>query len=438
MTAPSHMTLFTSLYPSVHRINNLGADGNRAEAKRGEVPVAWRIDPRVTTLAELFKAAGWRTAAFHGGGNVNRAVGFDEGFDEFDGQRTNGMNGNAEQPFDFEIAARWLDAHRDEPFFLFLHTYVPHAPYLPLPPWDREFDRDYTGPIPTRAAFFAAMASGDPGPPQPGPDASDLQRELARHVPWQFWGHVDPEDPRELEHLRALYDGDVRTADDALGQMLAKLSSLGLDERTIVVVLSDHGEGFLEHGVFEHPGKLYDELVHVPLAVRVPGLEPRRVPDPVGLIDLAPTLCELAGIAPAPEMRGRSLASELRGRVGAAPATSAARDVWSEFVAQWEQRASGFEPTTVRYALRDDRWTYVATRKGAATTEELFDRRNDPDQRHDLAASAEFSDVLAACRAKLSEHERVNAEERAKLRVIPAGKIDTNTADALRQLGYAR
>ncbi|MCC6409625.1 MAG: sulfatase [Planctomycetes bacterium] len=433
MTAPSHMTLFTSLYPSVHRVNNLGAEGNRAQGKSGDVPAQWRVDPNTTTLAELFRSAGWRTAAFHGGGNVNKSVGFDDGFEWFDGKPQNGMNGNADRPFDFTRAAAWIDEHADEPFFLFLHTYVPHAPYVPPAPWDRAFDPDYAGPIPYRDAFLAAVQRGEPGPPPPGDGASAARKRMLRHTPWQFWGYVDPDSAREVQHVRALYAGDVRTTDDALATMLAKLADAGLDERTIVVVLSDHGEGFLEHGVFEHPGKLYRELVHVPLALRVPGLAPARVAAPVGLIDVAPTLCELVGLPTPASMQGRSFAGELRG--SPAPAT---RAVWSEFVPRWRDSEAGFVPLDLLRARRDARWTYLATLKDGVLVEELYDRSVDPGETRDLAALPEHEARRLAFRAELEAEERACAAARAKLTTQSAGELEQSTLDDLKQLGYAR
>lgn len=432
MTAPSHMTLFTSLYPSVHRVVNLMGEAIRAKAQAGEESVQWRVDPAVTTLAEVFRAGGWRTAAFHGGGNLTQSLGFDQGFEWYDGKPKNGMNANAERLFDFAQSEAWLDAHADEPFFLFLHTYLPHAPYAPPPPWDRAFDPDYAGPIPYRDAYVRAMSRGEPGPPAPGPDASPARQRMAKHTPWQFWGYVDPDDPRELEHLKALYAGDVRTTDDALATMLAALERRGLTERTLVIVLSDHGEGFGERGYFEHPGKLHHELVHVPLAVRGPGLAPRRVDSPVGLIDVAPTVCELAGLPAPREMQGRSLAGLLRG--GEEPT----REVWSEFVWRWRNGPKGPEPLDFVRARRDERFTVIATKKGDVATVELFDRTNDPKERNDLGALPEHAARLETFVTELAAHEAACAAVRFHWQTLPMGELEEGAFDELRKLGYAR
>ncbi|MCE9593401.1 MAG: sulfatase-like hydrolase/transferase [Planctomycetes bacterium] len=433
MTAPSHMTLFTSLYPSVHRITNFGLGENRPKVSAGEVPANWRLDPKVVTLAETFHAAGWRTAAFHGGGNLNASAGFDDGFETFDGRPQNGMNANAGQPFDAARAGEWVNAHAGEPFFLFLHTYLPHAPYIPAAPWDRAFDKDYAGPIPYRDAFLRSVRAGEAGPPLPGADASALRQKMANHTPWQFWGFVDPENAREVEHLRALYSGDVRMSDDALARMLALLDSPGVAEHTIVVVLSDHGEGFLEHGVFEHPGKLYSELLHVPLAIRVPKAAPARVAAPVGLIDLYPTLCELAGLPIPVGLQGRSFADALRG----APLESE-REVESEFVGRWRDTGGVVEPADLVRAWRTDHWTYLVTRKGEGVVEELYDRERDPGEHANLAADPERRAVLDELRAKVAAHESACASRRATIRIVPAGELDANTVDDLRALGYVR
>src|SRR4029450_12754752 len=141
----------------------------------------------------------------------------------------------------------WLRdaAARPEPFFLFLHTYIPHTPYLPPPPYDTRYDPEYRGRVASnRAAFFASLGQ------TPYPRIFAL-----------FWDTVDRSNPDDVRHLRALYDGECNAADDAVATFAAALDEGTLPERTIFIVTSDHGELLGEHGAFEHPGELWDEVI---------------------------------------------------------------------------------------------------------------------------------------------------------------------------------
>src|SRR6185503_15580169 len=176
-----------------------------------------------------------------------------------------------------------------EAFFLFLHTYSIHDPYDP--------------PEPYRSRFW----KGEPPAGVAPPDGSELtalntgDRTLV---------------PGELEYYRALYDAQINYTDDVLREFFAGLESLGLADSVSVVITSDHGEEFAEHGKLAHE-QVYHECLHVPLLVRQPGQSAgRRVSTLTQSIDIAPTLYELAGIPPAgrPAMSGRSLVPLLEGR----------------------------------------------------------------------------------------------------------------------------
>ncbi|MBI5432513.1 MAG: sulfatase [Planctomycetes bacterium] len=416
VTAPAHMSILTGLSPTVHRISN----ANRFLDEVGGVDTTriarFRLDERVPTLASVLRAAGWSTGAFVGGGNLNGETGFGQGFDTFDFSADNGMNGNREQLFDPTRALAWIESRRDAPFFAFLHTYVPHAPYLPPPPWDRAFDSDYTGAIPIdRAAFFA----------EPAQSYSERYK--------RYWGPVDRDSSRDLEHLRAAYAGDVRHADDALKTMLDALARLGLEDDTIVIVLSDHGEEFLEHGHFEHPGDLYVEHVHVPLALRVPGKRAARVAAQVGTQDLLPTVLELVGVPAPAVLQGRSLVELFSGG-------GADRPVISETVYAWAPPGPNgeLEPVDVLFTLRTDSWTYLWTNRGAKEREELFDRRADPRETRDLHAEPAHADVLAKLRDALARHREASRRISAAYNGPASVELDRATVDELRALGYVK
>ncbi len=265
-TLPSHMSIFTGLYPGEH----------------GVYPPAGVLSPEIETLPEAFLRSGYRTAGFTEGGYVHGGYGFDRGFEEFSHEARK-LETDVERTLERGLAfLRGLE--EDERFFLFLHTYVVHDPYFPP---DEYLERFWPGPKPeafrATGRNFAAFNRGE--------------------------NTITPE---ALEFYRASYDASIRYADDVLKSFFAELSQLGLDRDLTVVFTSDHGEEFLEHGRMAH-GQIYRETLHVPLFFLHPALEARRAASVVQSIDIAPTLYEIAGIAPRTRASGRSLIPLLSG-----------------------------------------------------------------------------------------------------------------------------
>ena len=257
-TLPSHASMFTSVIPSVHQAHA----GNR-------VPLA----DEFTTLAERFRDSGYRTAAFVEGGQMAAVWNLSQGFEVYDEPGDPKKTSRWVPDYLTRIldrAIRWIEQHQQERFFCFIHSYVVHAPYSPVPPYDRMFDEGYEGPLP-----FAVEPSRIEG-------LNDRSR--------------NPQEP-DIRHIVSLYDGEIRFMDHHVGLFLERLTELGLADHTVVVFTSDHGEEFAEHGqVGMHGHTLYDELLRVPLLIRIPGIKPRRIQRQVRLADLAPTLLALMGI----------------------------------------------------------------------------------------------------------------------------------------------
>ncbi len=259
-TLPSHATLFSSQEPPIHGANRIGD----------------RVEPsRTPLLAPLLSEAGWITAAFTGGGFMDPAFGLAAGFDHYSirdpGRAPPPPRAIAEEPM--EPAVRWITRHRDVPFFLFLHTYAVHD-YAP--------DDD----------ALAAVA----------PAGSTLRARDAAGLVARF-GAGETELAPELRTLyrAALWQVDQRM----VRRLLDTLDALGLTERTVVALVSDHGDQWLEHGGIYHGNELWQELVRVPWIVRGPGVARGEEHDAVvGHLDVAPTLLALLGVAPAPSMRG--------------------------------------------------------------------------------------------------------------------------------------
>lgn len=263
-TLPAHLTMLTGVSAGTHG----GTDMNQA------------FNRSVKTVPERLRARGYTTHAVTSHLYVSPVYGLDAGFDGFDYHQDRRAAEVADRAMDI------LDRVGDRPFFLFLHFYDPHWHYDAPEPYRAAFDRGYRGKL------------------------SGLWQDFSRREPAQ----VPPED---LRHILALYDGEIRYTDHQLGRILDHLASRGLDRSTLVLVTSDHGEEFLEHGSWEHQKTLYEEVVRIPLVVRRPGAGPRREAAQVSLLDVAPTLLEFAGIAPDSPLPGRSLLSPLGEREAA-------------------------------------------------------------------------------------------------------------------------
>ena len=265
-TLASHMTMFTGLYPQEHGVYR---------------PQRF-LDKAITTLPEHLRANGFRTAGFTEGGFMSGFYGFERGFESFDDPR---YRDDSDVERTFERGARFLETvAEDERFFLFLHSYSVHDPYTP--------------PERYRGLFW----TGDPPPgtfPSDGPNLRAVNRgELA----------VTPE---IVDYLASQYDASVRYVDDVLAAFWGRLEELGLADETTLIVTSDHGEAFYEHGTLAHM-QVYPEELLVPLIVVHPGLAAGvRVPGLVSLVDLAPTVYELAGVEPPADLSGHSLAPNL-------------------------------------------------------------------------------------------------------------------------------
>lgn len=267
-TLPSHMSMLTGLYPMEH----------------GVYPPNSVLSPRIPLITEIFQRAGFKTAGFTEGGFVHRSFGFDRGFDEWD-DKVPGI------PTDLEVTlSRGLEylkrLRADDRFFLFLHSYVVHDPYTTIEPYTTQFGaHPVPGAFPPLGEYFQRFNAGD--------------KELT----------ISPE---ALAYYRAAYDASVRYMDDRLAGFFRELEELGMAEDLVVIVTSDHGEEFLEHGKMVH-GQLYPENLHVPLIIHHPRVKPRRVTDIVESIDLAPTFYELAGLDEAARFTGESLVPFLVG-----------------------------------------------------------------------------------------------------------------------------
>jgi arylsulfatase A-like enzyme len=323
-TLPSHASILTSLLPHHH--------GASFENKRA-------LPDEILTLAEVVAAAGYRTAAFTGGGQIDPIFGLGQGFEEYR------VPASSDFTVTVDKGLKWLDQVGDAPFFLFLHTYQVHHPYEPAPEVLAKFESGYDGPFPDHISVETIRAINASGKPLPEAD---------------------------LRHIVATYDAEIREADDAFADLVEGLRGRGLWDSTVVIFTSDHGEEFAEHGyVGWHSHTLYEELLHVPLVIKLPaGREAgRRVDRLVRSIDIAPTALKAVGLRVPEQFSGIDLAALWSGRE-VPPLVAVSR----------LDRADKAKVS----AIRDERFKLERL---YSRRERLFDLADDPQERWDASSS---------------------------------------------------
>jgi arylsulfatase A-like enzyme len=271
-TAPSFATVFSSLYPSQH----------------GSMDVNSKIRESVPTLATMLKEKGYATGAIINAPALKPEFGLSRGFDFYDMTPLGGRIGDGTT----RDALAWIDENRGGPFFMFVHYFDPHLPYAPPAGYDDLFNKGYRGRI---------------------ENPFDLEGfSKARGRLFEEMKDLTQDDWAEILDL---YDGEIVFADEAFGDLIRGLEDRGLTEDTVIILLSDHGEEFFEHGGFEHGHSVYDELIRVPLVIWLPGVarEGTRVRNQVRLLDVTPTVFDLLGLDTPAHFEGVSLVPYLAG-----------------------------------------------------------------------------------------------------------------------------
>ena len=360
LTTPSHSTIFTGTYPLVHGVRDNGL---------------FVLPEEATTLAEILRARGYATGAAVGSFPVTQQFGLAQGFDYFNDHITvtdEDFRGRRKVPsqgvfFDERPAAwvndaimPWLDDHAQRPFFAWIHYWDAHQPHHPPAPFDQIFNHD-------------------------------------------------------------LYQGEIAYVDQSLGAILKELEQAGVDDRTVIVVVGDHGEGLGEHLEDTHSMLAYNATLHVPLIVRVPGLNPGvRIRQTVGTVDIVPTVLDLLGLDIPAAAQGRSLAPMIRRGEGASgPKTQP--QYYAETLSPRLSHGWG----ELR-ALFDGRFKYIH-----GPRIELFDLEADPKELHNLAS--EQPQERERMKSELVSFLKLNSSESS---VRAAQAPDQETMERLAALGY--
>ncbi len=375
-TKASIASLFTAQFPDTH----------------GVVGRSTGLNADSATLAECMKAAGCTTAAFSANPYLSGSFGFGRGFDSFqevfrEVDLKPQVAGRVDGALLLEEVVGWLRDHQEERFFAYLHFLEPHFPYTPPP-------------------AFREQVGGQ----EASPDSDEM---------------LD-------------YDANLAYIDDLVGQLLEEMDRLGLLDRSVVVFLSDHGEAFGEHGVYRHERTVYQEMVHVPVAFRLP---PRcRAPrqervEMFSLTDVMPTVLDLFQIAPPDTMQGRSRLRLLAGEEEAEPAFAVSR-------ARGDDYTGGVDhPEQVSYAVRGPDYTLLLGAAGRQV--ELYHRATDPAERRNIAQ--EQPQVVKRLHRQFRSWGKT---QRARPPVLRGGTVfasdtkrvvvDEKTREHLRQLGYLK
>jgi len=351
------------------------------------------LHPAVPTLTEELSRAGYATGAFVANPSLRPEVDLNRGFDVYDYDPHLNESGLPYERYETAVklqtrALEFLRTVKRNPYFVYIHYRDAHGPYVPPPPYDRRY-WDPAAPV-TSQRFLTP-------------------REFSRIGKYT---RLPP--PQTLEHYISQYDGEVRYTDDRIGEFLAQLRRLGLLDNTVVIVTADHGEAFIEHGEFDHGNELYDEELHVPLLLHLPGGHGAgsKVDVPVSGVDLLPTLAALTEVEAPTETQGRNLL----------PIIDAGHGRERPLFAAAESR---------RRAVRYENWKLVQLKGGKRRR--LFDLSTDPHEQHDLSAAR--PDKLRELLELLREHERQSAQILAK-RPSHRERMNKETKAGLKALGY--
>jgi arylsulfatase A-like enzyme len=380
-THPAFSTLLTGQYPITHGVVAHGGDN---EVQRN---APW--------LPSLLQKGGYSTCAVDNLADWSSS--FRRGFEYYIDPTQKQVLGLCCTNRDLnKRAIPWLEHHKDETFFMMIHYWDPHTPYLP--------------PRAYRTLYY----DGDPCDPAHTSLAGMEDHPLG--VMWrENWfnklgGHVT-----DAEYITALYDGEIRYCDEGVGQLLKAVDQCGLRDDTLVVIMGDHGELMYRHGIFfDHHG-LYDGNLRVPLIVRGPDLAAKRVAHLAEHVDVAPTLLSLAGQDIPETIEGVDLAPMLRG-----DRDEPVRDFVVSAECTWQ----------VKWSIRTDTHKFILAREPDAYNtplRELYDLTTDPDELHNIADT--HPDLAAKLEHELetwiAEKMRANAltEDPLSTHGVSLGKI---------------
>lgn len=403
-TTPSHASIFTGLYPSSHGVNQTIFLLLRARSSR-EINITYQgLDPNIPTIASKLREKNYITQAFCGGGTVSGDIGFahsHSGYVEIDFAKES-----------TEPVKKWIDEHKDLPFYLFLHTFRVHAPYTDLHYAHEVLDSEQTDSL---QDFFKTADKVLADQPKKLKQLGVLRKQVTE----------------------TLYDGGIHETDKKLEEIVAYLEEIGLLDSTIIVITSDHGEEFGEHDpekIYDSHGEtLYDEIIRVPLILSIPNSEysGHRIKAQVRLIDLFPTLCDFANIKyRKSDIQGRSLIPLIEGK------ENQSRDAFSEAIVTGPEKKSIRRPDSkyiYTFKIKDNTLPrgLISYHPGY---EEFYLLDQDPGEKKNLAPVK--PNICLELRELIN---KTLTRKPASVRDLKFNiKIEKDTEEKLKSLGYIR
>ena len=389
-TLPSHVSIMTSLYTVHHQVYYSRE----------------KMDPSLLTLADLLRKNNFFGTAFTGGGFVSARYGFSKGFDAY----YEGMGGvfhmDSAQLI-YESFSNWIDRNKRKRFFLFLHTYQPHNPYVcPHPHNTRFLDKD--------AKWEHVNLLGYLGGKQ----------GIYKNLP-----------EKEQRNAVGLYDGEISYLDQNLiGPLIEKLKQTGLYDKTMIIFTSDHGEEFFDHGAWDHGHSLYNESIRVPLIIKFPEgkFKGKRIKGPISLVDIMPTVLDEMQIDhPKLNIDGKSLFSVLRGKEKEDRMflSDIGSNVLNSHIPQKISMNQGTYKLIINKKFSQEDLGYFTAPPPNTDPLELFDFLSDPKERVNIAQK--FPDITAALLQKINQ-----IYSQAKKRYPEKTEIDEKLREQLKALGY--
>jgi len=372
-TLPSHASMLTGLYPNRHGLKETDH----------------KLSEKIPTVTSVLAEAGFATAGFVSSSFLNETHGLHRGFETFQYEQEIGQLGNViyvrnSGPEITTRALAWLAARDDQPFFLFVHYYDPHSDYSPSREYRRMFVETYNGTIDGSTVQLRQVAMG--------------QRELTEE---------------DTQHLLQLYDAEIRQLDDELAKLLHYLDERGLSDNTALLITSDHGEEFMEHGRTLHGRTFFSEVIDVPLILYGPGIPSGLRTDALAsVVDVAPTILGLLDIEPPANLQGIDLSKN-----------------WSndgESGRTFVVAEAAHEDPGDSIMIQDERYKLIYQRLGARAR--LYDLELDPMEEHDVASS--YPEPVAKLMAAL----RTYRETETTAKSIPSRSASEEAL--LRRLGY--
>ncbi|MCX7919116.1 MAG: sulfatase-like hydrolase/transferase [bacterium] len=378
-TTPSHASILTSLYPRVH----------------GILTNAWKLNDNITTLPEILKVNGYTTGGFVSVRHLEKKLGFAQGFDTFD-DNFSGLHRNATQVTD--VSLQWLNSVKKKKWFAWIHYFDAHSPYEP----PEQF-----------AQLYPAVNNGSQ---MYGSFSQISAFEEKKYIPTQ----------KDIERMQALYAAEISYVDNELGRLFNSLDKMGLRKNTIIIVLADHGESF-DHDIYAaHGQSLYDSSIRIPLIISAPQLLPKgkRIDSLVRTIDVMPTILDFLRIKSETLMQGKSLVPMIRNQQTPGEPYVVIERRHFESKKDCLRRHI---PFGARYAVRSANWKYIWSE---TAPEELYHLQRD---NLELINIAEQNQNI---KTEYYNYLQKWLQENSRLRQWAYQKIDAETAEQLRSLGY--